>query len=63
MKLQTCGVTIEEILNIYGILNSSRSEDAKGITRGPFDSSLLNSDGWNGSKLHEIYIYSYGRSS
>jgi hypothetical protein len=40
MKLQSCGVTIEEILNIYGILNSARSENAR-INPSGFPCSIL----------------------
>jgi hypothetical protein len=48
MKLQACGVTIEEILNIYGILNGARSENAR---INPSGFSLFNSYGRNGSNF------------
>jgi len=45
MKLQSYGVTLEEILN------SSRPENAKRIMRRPLVYSLFKSNGWRGSKL------------
>jgi hypothetical protein len=44
-KLQSYGVTLEEILNIYGILNSARPENARRIMHGPLDYSLFKSNG------------------
>jgi hypothetical protein len=50
MKLQSCGVTDDEILNIYGFLNGARLESARGIgKRNHFDSYLSGSR--NGSNF------------
>jgi hypothetical protein len=50
VKLQSFGVTDEEIFNIHEFLNGARLENVKGIVHGPFDSILFNSHDLNANK-------------
>jgi hypothetical protein len=54
IKLQSYGVTDNEIINIYRFLDSARLENARRMVHTPLDSSLLKFDGWNGSNFAPI---------